>query len=73
MAATSVSVTPEEIHCPEYADYLFKNYASHHSKFHSEMWAEIGEKGATYSNIKCGYDNYMANGRCHAREICSFE
>ena len=30
-----------EDHRSKYADYLFENYATPHSKLSSEMWAEI--------------------------------
>ena len=48
----------------KYADYLLENYVTQSSKFSPEIWAEIGEQGATYSNY------YMKD---HNLKICSFE
>ena len=36
-----MSVTPEDRHCSKYTDYLFENKVTPHSKFSSEIWAEI--------------------------------
>ena len=45
-----MSATPEDHRCSKYADYLFENYVTSHSKFPPEMWAEIPSNNKRTNN-----------------------
>ena len=46
----AMSAMPEDHHCSKYADYLSENYVTDHSKFPSEMRAEIPSNNKSTKN-----------------------